>query len=113
MPHPESLLFHSVEIIDSIPENESQTAIHLREDLLDLCTPEQSWTVKYDKCGTRSDFFERLEIVADDANKSQRIPILHIECHGSGEGIKLTDKTVVPWAQLVSPLCSLNYATSA
>jgi hypothetical protein len=38
------------------------------------------------------------------------IPILHISAHGYGEGIQLSDSTVIPWANLRQFLAPINKA---
>ncbi len=44
--------------------------------------------------------------MADDV-----LPMLHIECHGSEDGLELADGSFADWAELKQPITELNVAT--
>lgn len=57
---------------------------------------------------TAAGVFGRLQHVLDDVRQTGRAPILHIEAHGSPEGIETTSGELLTWEALKQPLTSIN-----
>jgi hypothetical protein len=108
-----ALNVHSIEIIDSVPTDESQTARHLYEHLLDLRSVEDNpqWDVTRHRVEASSDLFAVLDAFSKRATEEQLYPLLHFECHGSEEQIQLASGECITWLALSQSLRTLNRAT--
>ncbi len=60
---------------------------------------------------TQRDLFDRLLAIAAETADSGRTPILHLETHGSPEGLQLASGEFVTWEHLRPALTDLNIAT--
>lgn len=102
-----------LEIINSIPDNELQTAIHLYNYLLDIqyAPDHYEWKLSYHRVRTSQELFDSLTKLANDCSLSQQNPLVHIECHESPAGLVLCDGDSVKWAGLRPYLYRLNRIT--
>ncbi|MFG6067229.1 hypothetical protein ACEU0B_000311 [Stenotrophomonas indicatrix] len=105
--------FNQILIVDSIPAGERNTARELYQDVglrAEVFAPAPE--VRYRRVEGRAEFLTLLPELAAAASASGDIPVLHIECHGSDDGLKFSDGSFVTWADLKGPLTSLNIATA-
>jgi len=103
----------TIEIIDSIPEGESQTARRLYEHVKDLQYHNDvvPLPVTLHRAATSARLRVLLSQLADHAEKNDSWPLLHIESHGDTEGIQLANGDYVRWADLQPLFLRLNKAT--
>ena len=103
----------SIKILDSIPPEESQTARHHLDHLLDLRSAGDNpqWNVTRHRVETPSDLFGVLAACSTRAAQEQFYPLVHLECHGSEEHIQLASGERVGWLELSQSLRDLNRAT--
>lgn len=96
-------------LIDLLSEHEPQTG----EDLLRrLSAVLHSQSVPLAHCRVRS--ASDMEVLLKQIGRNSSvddIPLIHLECHGSNEGIRLTDGGVLEWGGLADLLRYVNYAT--
>jgi hypothetical protein len=64
--------------------------------------------VHYDRVESRHEFFRRLLVIADEARREHRAPILHFETHGSEDGLHLENGDLIPWHDLKPALTEIN-----
>lgn len=109
-----SLVLHidSIEIIDSIPEDELQTGRQLHEHISDLrmAIDDPPWTVVRHKISTPSELTNVLTGLAAAAKLDDKFPMIHFECHGASDHIQLSNGDRVIWSDLGGPLRDLNRA---
>lgn len=67
--------------------------------------------VRFWRAQTRSDFVELLRTFGNEFRKTGRVPLLHIETHGSTDGIGLSEAERINWRDLMEKLISLNRLT--
>jgi len=67
--------------------------------------------VRYTPVGTKRQFFQTLQAIAEEARLYSRIPILHIEAHGCDKGIEVTSGEFIEWAELKDALAEINAIT--
>ena len=102
-----------VEIIDSIPANESQTARRLYEHIKDLRYDSRTMQCDVSRhvIATAADFHSLLAELAEKAEKEDRRPLIHIESHGNTDGLGLASAEFIPWGEIQPALLRLNKAT--
>lgn len=106
-----SNLFHSVVILDAIPDGELGTARRLREDLRDIAislspTPE----IQYYRIESPADFMDVIRQLTRDVEAGGSYPLLHFEGHGGELGLEMANGAVVTWNELKNELIPLNEA---
>lgn len=104
--------FNQVQILDTIPRGERNTATRLYDDLLIRAsifapTPE----VLYQRVESSREALDFLQTLARRVAETGNIPILHLECHAGDEGIRFADNTTCTWRELKPYLTELNLAT--
>lgn len=103
----------SIEIIDSIPEGELQTGRQLHEHILDIRTAidDPLWTVAWHKIASASELMKVLADLAALAKRQDKFPLIHLECHGAEDHIRLLNGDEVTWSDISGALRDLNRAT--
>jgi hypothetical protein len=104
----------TIEIINSIPDGERQTARRIYAHAKDAQYNSYSvqCPVNYHRITTPDDLCGLLTKLAEEATAHQGSwPLVHIESHGSKEGLTLAQGDVVRWAQLQPYFNRLNRAT--
>lgn len=109
MPH---VRFARFVILDSLPAKEFQSGRHLHEVLQPYCSAYKD-PIPIDRVivPTRQALFDALEQAKVDAVRTNRVPLIHIECHGNDDGLKLANDDFVFWEPLSAALASLNATT--
>lgn len=103
----------TIEIIDSIPEGQSQTARRLAEHVKDLQydTAIRQVPVTLHRAGTSAELCTLLYRVADYGEENDSWPLIHIESHGDSNGIQLANGDYLCWTDLQPIFLRLNKAT--
>lgn len=103
----------TIEIIDSIPEGESQTARRLYGHIKDLQYRPTilEFPVNLHPVATSAELRTLLSQLADRAEKNGSWPLIHIESHGDIKGIQLANRDYVRWTDLQPLFLRLNKAT--
>jgi len=110
MPH---IRFARFVILDSLREGEeSPSGRHLYEALEPYCSG-YKFPIPIERIPipTRPALFEALERIRAQAVQTDRTPLLHFECHGNDDGIKLAGGDFVFWEPLAETLALLNATT--
>jgi hypothetical protein len=63
------------------------------------------------RIGTREEFVRLIPKVEDEFRDTSRVPVLHIETHGDGNGIGISDRDRVEWPEFMELLIPLNRLT--
>jgi hypothetical protein len=102
-----------IEIIDSVPEDHSQTARHLEQHIEDFkYEPSVVQIPRHRRrVVTAPELYTELSEMASTALEKNLWPLLHIEAHGGKEGLQLAGGDLVKWADLQPYLMALNKAT--
>ncbi len=109
MPYNTSFAFDSIAIIESIPTGEPQTGRDLFESVLAPASiADPGFVSELYRVSSASEFRGALENVRRTAERFHRSPIVHIESHGDKEGIELSNRDFVAWADIASILTSIN-----
>lgn len=100
---------NQVIIVDALGESDLQTAVHLREEILDVTTENRPGYCQYFKVESAPQFLS----VLDDINEQVKLgirPILHIEAHGDEhEGIQIAASgEAISWPILLTKLREIN-----
>lgn len=67
--------------------------------------------VDFRRVWSRAEFVAAIRATEDDFRSSGKLPLLHVETHGSSEGIGLTEREGVTWSELMAELIPLNQLT--
>ena len=65
----------------------------------------------FNRIASRAEFLERLQLFEEEFRATKRRPVLHIETHGSEEGIGVSDEEELLWPELMEALILFNRAT--
>lgn len=105
------MIFNHILIVDSIPVGERNTARALHQDVsLRAQVFPGGPAVLYCRVESKDEFDALLRELA--AQAPQRIPVLHVECHGDDQhGLQFADGSVATWAELKPFLTALNVAS--
>jgi hypothetical protein len=104
-----SFKFDGVVVLDLLPPQEDpQTAQWLFDTVLTPLASEHGLNVAINKVGARTDLYAGLASVLAAAEKAGQAPILHIEAHGTPEGIQLPNRDLVTWTEIRSLLTDIN-----
>jgi hypothetical protein len=106
-----SNLFHSVVILDAIPDGDLSTARRLREDLRDIAM-EFSPTpgIQYYRIESPTDFVAVIRQLTRDVKTRGDYPLLHFEGHGGELGLETANGAGVTWNEIKNELIPLNVA---
>jgi hypothetical protein len=99
-------------VVDSIPVGDRNTAKLLFEDLRTYASAHSpSPEVRYLRVESGDELIDCIVTCRRDADERDIFPMLHIECHGSEDGLELADGSFVGWGELKAPITQLNIAT--
>lgn len=94
-------------ILDAVPEDEQQTALHLHDYLHDISVRQG---VSHIKINSSQDFIDTLKLLIDSFELEMGFrPIIHIEAHGSPSGIEFPDKSYLQWSEVAKLLRVINF----
>lgn len=104
---------HNIFIIESIPDDERQTGMELYNDVIKPYsvfhknnTPLNHTHVKVK---SKKDFIEYLKYLESVVPNMNLGLLIHIESHGSKEGIHFANEEMISWQELKGYLISLNF----
>jgi hypothetical protein len=101
-----SLNFNKLIVIDAIPDDEQQTALHLVNYLHDN---QIRSGVDHIKTGSADEFREIIFKLIDSFNLDMGFrPVIHIEAHGSATSLEFPDKTTIMWTEIAESLRFIN-----
>lgn len=94
-------------ILDAVPEDEQQTALHLHEYLHDISVRQG---VSHIRINSSQDFIHTLKLLIDSFELEMGFrPIIHIEAHGSPSVIEFPDKSYLQWSEVAKLLRVINF----
>ena len=104
-------LFNKVWVIESLRPGDRGTGKSLYNDvLLPISIREPDLKVEFACPTDKKGFFDVLSAVEKDANDGI-YSMVHFECHGSKDGLQLTNLDIVAWDELRNALIRLNLAS--
>jgi hypothetical protein len=105
-------IFNQILVIDSIPAGELNSARRLYEDISVLAKiVEEVPSILFQRAESWGEITNILKQCAEHAKHDSCIPLVHIECHGSPDGLQFADGSRATWADMKSELTPLNIAT--
>jgi len=99
----------AIHILESLPPGNLRTGERLRDELEPLgqvSTPQIA--VHFWREPTRAAFLGRLQHIAAAVRFSGLAPVVHLETHGTPEGLELASGEAVTWSDLKAPLTTIN-----
>lgn len=104
--------FNRLVVIDSIPADEQNTAVALR-DAVNAVVASQAAApaIEYKRVESAKEFRQFLLGLCAEVGSGASVPMLHVECHGNDDGLGFADQSFASWADLKGPLGELNVAT--
>lgn len=105
--------FNQILILDSIPSGEHNTARALQDDVTVLAAvaPGGGPTVVGLRIDSAGHFIDIMRQCEEAASRDAYVPLVHLECHGSPDGLEFADRTFLTWLQVKDALTPLNIAT--
>lgn len=106
----EAFKFDKIYVIESLRPNDLKTGEELYNDIIKL----KLWQKDlYENCElfqpkSKIDFFNSIEKIKSEAEKKSIYPLIHLEMHGSKDGIQVTNGEIIKWIELQNRLIELN-----
>ncbi len=104
-------LFNKLWVIESLPSGDLKTGFHLVNDQLAHAQfTNEKLEIVYETPTTKDDFFQVLEKIRQDIVNNQNFPMIHIDCHGSTNGLSMENGEQIEWEELRNILIEINIA---
>jgi hypothetical protein len=100
--------FNSVFVVELLGPRDQQTGLNLFRTVLEPRGVRHGLYTSHIQVHEPSIFIPALWDIRDECRRRSLSPFIHFETHGSSEGLGLDLSTLVPWADLVPPLCAIN-----
>ncbi len=105
-------LFNQIFILDSLPAKEAGAARRLFDDVsVQARTAAEAPAVVLHRAGSFGHFANVMEQCAQLAEREPYVPLVHLECHGSQDGLQFADGSQATWSEVKQTLTPLNVAT--
>lgn len=103
--------FSGVTVIESLRDGDRRTGEELYSST--ICPLAQKSGLHHDfiRVENREALLRTLSSIATDSIRLHRSPVLHLEMHGTREGLTTSDGSTVTWDDLREPLTAINVAT--
>ena|SRR5438067_6883985 len=101
-----------VHVVEWLGDGDAKTGRELFDDLEPLgIASKPEVVVRFWNVRTRDEFLALFDGFETEFKETGRIPLLHIETHGSPDGIGASDEEYVLWPDLMERLIPLNHMT--
>jgi hypothetical protein len=102
--------FDKIYVIESLRSDDLKTGEELYNDIIKLKLWQKGL---YDNCElfqpiSKIDFFNSIEKIKSESEKDSIYPLIHLEMHGSKDGIQVTNGEIINWNELQNRLIELN-----
>lgn len=103
--------FNKIFVVDSLLDTDLQTGSELYNDNIRWGTAEQIPALEsnFTRVNNKNDLVDFLKNVKEEVLNRKVGPIIHIEAHGSEEGLTLRSGENVLWEDLIEHLCVINH----
>jgi hypothetical protein len=106
------MTFGVVHVIEWLDAGDARTGSELFEELEPLGIASQPEVVTHlYRIKTKAEFFALFDDFEDEFRRTNRMPVLHVETHGSPEGIGANGDEYVLWPELMERMIPLNRLT--
>jgi hypothetical protein len=103
------LYYNTIYVIESLSDQERKTGTDLYNRIIKPRLLNQVGLFSFFiSVSNKREFIEALEFIVADCSKNARGPLLHIECHGSEDGLLMASRELVTWAEMKPFLIYLN-----
>lgn len=101
------IYFDTVHIIESLRPGDCPTGRRLFE-VLETLAAKPAVTARFWSVQSRAEFLEKLRSIARDSRADGHFPLLHIEAHGSSQGIQVRSGECLSWSEFKGELTTIN-----
>jgi len=103
------IYFDTVHIVETLRPGDSLTGRHLFKDIQTLAASVSSpVTVQHSTVQTHAEFLDLLRSIAHDSHAYGHSLVLHIEAHGSPDGIQVSSGEFLAWSEFKTELTAIN-----
>lgn len=105
--------FNKIYILESLFTGDKRTGELLFEGLLYRTAQQtEEFKVEYVYVRTKGELLKQLSRIHDNMKEKLEIPFLHIEMHGSEQGLHFESREIITWNTLAASLRVINYAAN-
>lgn len=104
-------VFNSVYVLESLRPGDLKTGAQLFDELIFPRAVRMGIEAEYKPVHSRRDLISVIRLILSATAHSNHRPIIHLETHGTEEGIQLADGEVVPWRSIIPLLREINLAS--
>jgi len=103
--------FNELWVIESLPEGDLKTGKALVESQLEEAKrANPDLLVAFEQPETKQELLQLLGKIRDEARSDGVYPMIHFECHGCPDGLRLANNELVSWDDLRKTLVEINQA---
>jgi hypothetical protein len=103
--------FNKLWIIESLADGELKTGARLHDDLFpSIKNQHPNLTVVLEQPASKTEFFAGLKKIYLDVVENKSYPLIHLECHGSENGLGMANKEIVGWDEIRDCFIDINFA---
>jgi hypothetical protein len=105
------VVFNAIYVIESLRLRDPKTGSDLYDNVIYPATRQlDGLYTQFRTAQNITELVQRLADVGRDVRREGRLPLIHLEAHGTDDGIMLADETEVTWRTLVPLLGDINQA---
>jgi len=98
--------FYRIHILQSLPDGDMNTGLHLFRSLQDQKDTEGH--VEFARIASATELLGVLSSILHTLQETGQIPLIHLEVHGRAEGFDLSSREFLEWTQLKEILTEIN-----
>jgi hypothetical protein len=103
--------FNAIYVIESLKPGDPKTGTDLYDQTIYPVTRRlDGLHAQFFPAQNRDDLIQRLADIGRAVRLDHRLPLIHIEAHGTDDGLELADETQITWRELVPILGDINQA---
>ena len=103
--------FNAIYVLESLGPGELKTGQDLFDSVIYPAASQlDSLHTAFVAVTTKPDLLQQLTLIEHAARVANHHPVIHIEAHGSPDGIALADGTQVAWSELIAAFTDINVA---
>jgi hypothetical protein len=102
--------FNSVIVIQSLPDNETQTGRNLYNDIIKRMCEQKQLVHLFSDVRNKDEFRKSMSEIHRLCHEKRIFPLIHFEIHGGKTGFQLKDGMMISWHEVVDLCRNINVA---
>ena len=109
--HNYNFAYDHIVVVESLPSEDKPTGRELYSKVIAPLARRSGLGAKFISAATHHELLDVLHGVASTCESERHSPIVHLEMHGTRDGLRTADGGLVTWSDLKVPLTRINVAS--